>query len=322
MNQITIDGPKKLLNTIPTIIKINPTNQMIVFGLKGNESKYLFHLVFPIPSQKDLTNQFIDDFCEKVIENKADSVVLIFYVEENPRKYRKNSQMLFENLSKMVNVKDLLWVSNGSWASYLCDDLDCCPQEGNTIEISSVTTGIDKIKIDFLKIGKSDQKLNNEAKKALIAKNALKDDFKLRNWQKSHFKFLSAKNSISSTDKNNWARLLVGLTDIPVRDALLSHFIEVGFSKKEFSKSLVTLAKTWSKVGSVAEPQFQSPIFACISAFLWQAGEFEASKMAVKLSLAADDKFRLAHLLKNALESGVPASEFRDVFKNPAHPWT
>lgn len=322
MNQITIDGPKKLINTIPAIIKNNPTNQLIVFGLKGDESKFLFHLVYQIPSQKDLTSEYLDDFCNKVIEKEADSVVLLFFVQHNPEKYRKNSQIFFENLSKRVHVKDLLWVSNSRWASYLCEDLNCCPQEGNSIEISSVSSSIDKIKIDFLKISKSDQKLNNEAKKALNAKNALKDDFKLKIWQKSQFKFLSAKNSISTTDKNNWARLLVGLTDIPVRDALLSHFIEVGLSKKEFSKNLVTLAKTWSKVGSVADPQFQSPIFACISAFLWQAGECEASKIAVKLSLAADDKFRLAHLLQNAIESGVPASEFRDVFKNPAHPWT
>ena len=322
MNQLTIDGPRKLISNIPTIVKNNPIDEMIICGLKGDKSTFLFHLVYKIPSQKNLTSQYLEDLSNKILEKEAESIVLIFYIEDNPSKYQKISQILFEDLSKQLHVKDLLWVKNHKWASFLCEDLSCCPQDGNSIEIGSVNKTFDKINVDFLKINKADEKLNSEAKKVLKARIALKDDLKLRNWQKIQFQQLSAKNSITTTNKDNWARLLAGLTDIPVRDALLSHFIEVGLSKKEFSKNLVGLAKNWAKVGSFAEPQFQSPIFACISAFLWQAGEYEASKMAVKLSLAADEKFRLAHLLQNALESGVPASEFRDVFKNPAHPWT
>ncbi|MFM1826432.1 MAG: hypothetical protein RLZZ37_1067 [Actinomycetota bacterium] len=322
MNQLTIDGPKKLLSSIPVILKSKPVNQMVICGLQGEECKFSFHLTSQLPSQSSLTSQYFEELNSKFVLNATNSIVLILYIEENPENYQKISKILFEKLSKTVQVKDLLWVKDHKWASFLCEDLNCCPKEGNSIEIESTTRSSDKINTDFLKINASDQKLNKSAVRAIKIKSLIKDNLKLQNWQKMHFICLSANNSVTSTRKNNWARLLVGLTDIPVRDALLSHFIEVGFSKRDSSKYLIGLAKIWAKVGSFADPQFQSPIFACVSAYLWQANEFEAAKIAVKLSLAADANFRLAHLLQNALDCGVPASEFRDVFKNPAHPWT
>ena len=322
MNQITIDGPKKLLSQIPTIIKFNPSNQLIICGLKDAESKFAIHLTYPLPTQIQLSSAFFKDLNIKLVEEEIEAVVLVFYIEEAPENYRKISKILFENLSQKVHVKDLLWVKNNRWASFLCEDLNCCPQEGNPLEIEDSSTSSGKVDENFLNIKKSDSKVNLAARKALKVKSGIKDNSKLTKWQKTQYKQLSAKGAIASTNKNNWSRLLVGLSDIPVRDALLSHFIDIGFRKKNPSKFLIDLAKSWAKVGSVAEPQFQSPIFACISAFLWQAGEYKIAKIALNLSLAADNKFRLAHLLQNALDSGVPAHEFRDVFKNPTYPWT
>ena len=322
MNQINIDGPKKLLSQIPTLIKFNPKNQLIICGLKGAESKFVFHLSFVLPTQKQLSREFFNDLNTKLIEYKTEAVVLVFYVEELTEKYRKISQILVENLSKNIHLKDSLWVKDNLWASFLCEDKNCCPEEGNPIEKEEGTNSTGMIAENFLKIKKSNQKVNMAAKRALKLKAGFKDNLKLIKWQKIQFKHLSASGAISSTSKNNWSRLMVGLSDIPVRDALLSHFIELGLRKKNPSKFLTDLAKSWAKVGSIAEPQFQSPIFACTSAFLWQAEEYEFAKIAVKLSLAADEKFRLAHLLKNALDCGVPAHEFREIFKNPTYPWT
>lgn len=322
MNQITIDGPKKLLSQIPKIIKFNPSNQLIICGLNDAESKFAFHLSYPLPMQIQLSSDFFKELNNKLVEKAIDAVVLVFYIEETPENYRKISKILFENLSQKVHVKDLLWVKNNRWASFLCEDLNCCPHEGSTLEIEDCTISTRQIDQNFLNIKKSDSKVNLAARKALKVKSDIKDNAKLTKWQKTQYKHLSAKGAIALTNKNNWSRLLVGLSDIPIRDALLSHFIEIGFRKKNPSKFLSDLAKTWAKVGSIAEPQFQSPIFACISVFLWQAGEYEIAKNAVNLSLAADNKFRLAHLLQNALDSGVPAHEFKDVFKNPTYPWS
>ena len=318
MNQIKIDGPKKLLSKIPTIIKFQPCNQLVVCGLKGSESKFICHFTYSIPFKQQLKVDFFTELSSKLLEKGTDSVVLIFYVEQEAENYREISKIFFENLSLKIHVKDSLWVKNDNWASYLCEDSKCCPKEGNSLEIHKTSKKLDK---DFLQIKKINQKVNNQAKKALRSKMDIKDNISLLKWQKNQFKQLSAKGAFTGADKKNWARLLVGLTDIPVRDALMSHFIEVSLSKKDPSKYLIDLAKSCAKIATTADSQFQSPIFAFTSVFLWQAEQYEVAKIAVNLSLAADLKFRLAHLVQNALESGVPAQEFRDVFKNPSHPW-
>jgi len=322
MNQLIIDGPKKLISSIPSLIKINPINKLLIFGLKGAESRFSTHFSYQIPTLEILTSKYFDNLLKNFIGHDLESVVLVFYIEKDPEKYKKIAQIYFERLSKKVYVKDLLWVKKERWASFICEDLSCCPIEGNVIEKEPKTKEIHKFNTDFLKINKVDSKLKTNAQKAMKIKSAIKDDLGLKKWQKMQFNRLSSKNAISTASKNNWSRLLVGLKDIPVRDALLSHFIERGLSNQENSKKLIALAKTWAKVGSFAEQEFQSPIFACVSAYLWQAGEYEAANIAVKLSLAADANFRLALLLQNAIDSGVPASEFKDIFKNPSHPWT
>jgi hypothetical protein len=119
-----------------------------------------------------------------------------------------------------------------------------------------------------------------------------------------------------------WARLLLGLTDIPVRDALLAHHIERAQISEDPNEYLISIAKKWAQVARVSPADFRTPICTCIAAFFWQAGEGILARGAVDFALAQDPQFHLAKLLNNALDSGMPPWEFRDAFTKITNPWS
>ncbi len=322
MNQILIDGPKKLLNSLPKIVNVDLQNKLIICGLEGDKSRFSFHLSEDLPIKSTLDGNYFDNLIKQLNKNNCDSLVIIFYLSSEINEYKEISKIYFRNLSKKFHVKDLIWVNKGNWASYLCEDLNCCPKDGTKIEENVGKSTKKVFDLDLIKLNKIDSKIRSLSSKAFTKRSELKEDHLIKKWQKTQFDQLIAKNALDSNSKSNWSRLLVALTDIPVRDALLSHYMELGFTKKDPSKFLKSIAKNWLKIATISPAEFHSPIFACISAFLWQAKELEAAKFALQISLKNDPKFRLANLLSDAIESGVKPSEFKDVFKNPMHPWS
>ena len=322
MNQIKIDGPKKLLNSIPKIIKYEPQNILIICGLQEIESTFSFHIAENIPDKNKLDGPYFEKIIARLNEHNCDSSVLVFYLNGEVDDKKEIAEIFFKNINPVLHVKDLIWVKNGNWASYLCQDNYCCPPEGSRIKDISAIAKKNTFDLKLLTLGKVDKKISNSSLKAHKKRWDLKDEKLIKKWQKTQFTHLISKNALDNELKNNWSRLLVALTDIPVRDALLSHFMEIGFSKKKPAAYFLSISKVWGKIGTIAPIEFHSPIFACLSAFLWQAEETDAAKKALQISLNQDPKFRLAILLSDAIDSGVSPSQFKDVFRNPTHPWS
>ena len=144
----------------------------------------------------------------------------------------------------------------------------------------------------------------------------------IEKWESTQFKFLTAPKAFKELDLKLYARLLFGLTDIPVRDALLAHHIDIAQIKEDPNQYLFQIAQNWAQVAKVSPETFRPPICTCIAVFMWQAGEGILARSAVDFALAQDPQFHLAKLINNALDSGMPPWEFRDAFTKISNPWS
>jgi len=334
--EIQIDGPANLLATVPYLLGFNPEKSLVIVAVKGQHDQVVVSMTLDLPDKiEDLDANFMNNLKETLKRSGADGLVAIFYVEINPHGLQKISELLMQEISSEFHVRDILWVCDYKWASYLCGDESCCPQDGRRLEIDKPSIAQTELVLagrsvaekrsdltNFLEITTVNQELIPLLSQFARQKAKAELSKTLEKWESTQFKFLTSKKAIQDLDLKLSARLLFGLTDIPIRDALLAHHIDLAQINEDPNQYLFQLAQNWAKVAKVAPATFRAPICTCIAVFMWQAGEGILARSALEFALAQDPQFHLAKLINNALDSGMPPWEFRDAFTKITNPWS
>ena len=333
--EVQIDGPANLLATVPHLLGFNPENSLVVVALKGENDQVVVTMTLDLPQTTEFNQEFMKNLMETIKRSGADGLVAVFFVQKDPQDYDEVANYLMDEVSRQFHIRDILWVYQSKWASFLCLDQDCCPQQGRDLIIDHQVKSTTSLSVvgktalgtrseldEFLKV----TQVNNDLVPIIsrFAKQRAKAEHNKNHpkWAKTQFSFLSQKKAFNAFDEKTWARLLLCLTDIPIRDALLAHHIELSQASKEPNQYLISIAQKWAQVARVSPADFRTPICTCIAAFLWQAGEGILARGAVDFALAQDPQFHLAKLLNNALDSGMPPWEFRDAFTKITNPWS
>lgn len=333
--EVQIDGPANLLATVPHLLGFNPENSLVVVALKGENDRVVVTMTLDLPQANEFDQAFINNLKETIKRSGADGLVAVFFVENNPQTYQEVASILMDKVSTQFHIRDILWVYQNKWASFLCVDQDCCPKAGRDLDVDNQVKSATSLRVigkpavgtrreldEFLKV----TQVNNDLVPLIskFAKQRAKAEHNKNHskWAKTQFSFLSQKKAFNDFDEKTWARLLLGLTDIPIRDALLAHHIELSQVSEDPNQYLISIAQKWAQVARVSPADFRTSICTCIAAFLWQAGEGILARGAVDFALAQDPQFHLAKLLNNALNSGMPPWEFRDAFTKITNPWS
>lgn len=333
--EVQIDGPANLLATVPHLLGFNPENSLVVVALKGEHDRVVVTMTLDLPQANEFDQEFINNLKETIKRSGADGLVAVFFVEKDPQTYQEVASYLMDEVSGQFHIRDILWVHENRWASFLCADQTCCPTLGRELLMEKQASSTSVLKVagkttlgtrgeldDFLKVTKVNHELVPLISQFAKQKAKAEHSNNHSKWAKTQFSFLSQKKAFNDFDEKMWARLLLGLTDIPVRDALLAHHIERAQSSEDPNEYLISIAKKWAQVARVSPADFRTPICTCIAAFFWQAGEGILARGAVDFALAQDPQFHLAKLLNNALNSGMPPWEFRDAFTKITNPWS
>ncbi len=334
--EIQIDGPANLLATVPYLLGFNPEKSLVIVAVKGQHDQVVVSMTLDLPDKmEDLDATFMNNLKETLKRSGADGLVAIFYVDSNPQGLQSISELLMTEISSEFHVRDILWVCDHKWASYLCSDESCCPKEGRALEIEKPSIAQTELVLagrsvatkksdltNFLEITTVNQDLIPLISQFARQKAKSEHNKTIEKWESTQFKFLTAPKAFKELDLKLYARLLLGLTDIPVRDALLAHHIELAQIKEDPNQYLFQIAQNWAQVAKVAPETFRPPICTCIAVFMWQAGEGILARSAVDFALAQDPQFHLAKLINNALDSGMPPWEFRDAFTKISNPWS
>jgi len=333
---IQIDGPANLLATVPYLLGFNPEKSLVIVAVKGQHDQVVVSMTLDLPDKiEDLDAKFMNNLKETLKRSGADGLVAIFYVETNPHGLQSISDLLMTEISTEFHVRDILWACEGNWASYLCSDESCCPKEGRKLEIDKPSIAQTELVLAGRSVASKRSDLSNFLESTTVnqdlipilsqiarQKSKAEHSQTLEKWESSQFKFLTSKKAIQNLDLKLSARLLFGLTDIPIRDALLAHHIDLAQINEDPNQYLFQIAQNWAEVAKVSPQTFRPPICTCVAVFMWQAGEGILARSAIEFALAQDPQFHLAKLINNALDSGMPPWEFRDAFTKISNPWS
>ncbi len=317
---LTIDGPEELLRNIPILLGYNPINKLVAVGLSQNTNKVEITVALDIVDFLKTPNSYYLELRSLIGNLAKDGLVLTIFCTNDRNNYFDLYKALFAEFENDFYIRDFLWVQDNRWASFMCTDEKCCPKEGKIIEPES-SQQFDE-EFEFLPDSSGEESVIEKISRLSRARSKAEAKNELANWQKLQFKHLSARNAFTKQISQNEARLLFGLTDIPIRDALLCHHIGVSQIRKNPSEYLKEIARIWINVASKSPQANKVSITSCIAALLWQAGDNKNANNALHLALKIDPTFRLANLLNSSIRSGLPASQFKDAFTKITNPWT
>jgi hypothetical protein len=228
--EIQIDGPANLLATVPYLLGFNPEKSLVIVAVKGQHDQVVVSMTLDLPDKmEDLDATFMNNLKETLKRSGADGLVAIFYVDSNPQGLQSISELLMTEISSEFHVRDILWVCDHKWASYLCSDESCCPKEGRALEIEKPSIAQTELVLagrsvatkksdltNFLEITTVNQDLIPLISQFARQKAKSEHNQTIEKWESTQFKFLTAPKAFKELDLKLYARLLFGLTDIPV----------------------------------------------------------------------------------------------------------
>jgi hypothetical protein len=115
-----VTGPMFLAKDLPTWLNYTPSETLVVIATDGDDVKQIVEI-----SLNDFTFDATKEF---IIESYA---YIFCLFTSKPSAYTELSNELF-NLP--VHVREVMWIKNNRWASYICKDTSCCPKKGNLIK--------------------------------------------------------------------------------------------------------------------------------------------------------------------------------------------
>jgi hypothetical protein len=123
-----VNGPKELVEQLPKIIGSTPKDKTLVMIVTDDD---YVDTIKSINISDDLIGEAYAEIQAKL--DYDNQVVFCLYVSE-PDKYRAFADDLMNDYGPDIVVRDILYITDTHWGSYLCSDKTCCPEEGRKIE--------------------------------------------------------------------------------------------------------------------------------------------------------------------------------------------
>jgi len=127
-----VDGPSELVKQLPNFIGSTPKDKTLVMIVTDNDYVDKIKL---IETPDDMSDEMIDQAHATILQtlDYDKQVIFCLYVSE-PDKYHAFADDLMSDYGADVIVRDILYITDTHWGSYLCSDKDCCPDGGREIE--------------------------------------------------------------------------------------------------------------------------------------------------------------------------------------------
>lgn len=316
----TLTSPHDLLVAVPFLMGFSPEESLIVIGIREE--------AINIAMRFDLDSRDFNEIVVHLQRSHSDCAMIISYTATGDKRDLNNE--IREMISATgIFVRESLLVEGGRWRSAICDDISCCPTEGNPIpEISSSTIAAEQVLLGHpmpyasreelqqsLHCDDSLQALATDVSLAieLIAEIDYRND--PRPFQREGAQAISQLIEVAevagpASDASLLALVLVRLKDLQVRDFALGSINE---------ENLETLIDLWRWIVRIAPSRYVAPVATLLAATAYEKGDGVLAQSALDRALESDDEYPLAHLLKRVFAAGWPPETFATM-RRELHP--
>lgn len=300
--QLKLNGPADLISAIPYLLGFTPEHSLVVVALKGGELQCTFRVDLPgsidhLDHLRSLTGQ--------AETNECDTVVLITYGEtEIATACMERAALEFD--IRGFDILDKFRITEGRYYNLGCTDT-CCPPEGWPL-IERPDIAAELVASGALK--RPDRNAIDElftpapAKERAVVTRAVEDALHTeaeRSWAEQRRHDLTAidhwlEAGTLPERPEDIAALGLALGDLDVRD----------YTLRNADRYRETALDLWLWVARHLEEDLVAPALTVAGWCAYRAGNGVVAIEAFELALKFTPHYRLAQMLRAALQAGIP----------------
>lgn len=335
-------GPEALALVVPHLLGFVPEHSFVVLGHPAGSKHAAVTMRFDIPWAGLADDELLDVLAAwhhafgALARVQAESATLVIYPADIGAEWADAvaDDLPFRDLADLLgdlfparglHVRDVVCVVGDRVRSYLCSDPGCCPPEGSVLDPSEAL----RLTASLVGAGSAPLPGREALVGALLPRDP--DDPVRRAVERArpgalvrrpaHMvdeveSFLHAvarwgRHRGDRGSERRFTRLVAkaGLiaTDLAPRDYLLRELsVECDRPVLEAARAVLVEAVR------CAEPDELPALAAVLGVTAWLIGDGAAARVALDRCLAADPDYRLAHLVGQALDGGLPPWEWRE----------
>jgi hypothetical protein len=318
----TLTSPIDLLAAVPFLIGFQPESSIVLIGLRESSIEVAMRVDFPNEADPELNAKLSSHLRDNAIE----SALLVSYIPDSPSEVDLVIKTLSEAIESVgVEIRESLIVVGDRWRSLICDDTECCPEEGQPLpDLSTSRITAEQISlgnplpfkdesmmVESLLPMSLDPEVDDEITRCLeFSKNMTTGEIQKQGAES----FLDLVSDFQADgicrDKKLIALVLVRLHDLQVRDFALGTVSEEKLHL--YSDFFKWLLKSAPK-GYVAPA---ATLFAAVS---YERGDGAIAHRAINRALEDLPNYSLALLLRQVFTTGRNPEFFR-VMRAELHP--
>ncbi len=316
--KIPVTGPDGLIAVVPHLLGFHPDHSLVIAGAAdpGQRISLVLRYDLPAPPDQEDAAQIAAHAAKVLRRQQVTTAAIIGYGPGHlvtPVTDRTRQQFADNGIA----VADALRVHDGRYWSYLCTSLSCCPPEGQlapgahpaaaALDGAGVTAAAsrDAVAASIAPIVGPDadtmRQAIGEAERVASRQLARSGPDAVEDAGRAAVKDAIAayRGGGTITIPDQLARLAVALTNLPVRDDAWAR-MDPGHHASH--------ARLWSEVTRHAQPGYVAGPASLLAFTAWQAGHGALAQLALDRAMTDDPAYSMAHLLRDALNEGLPPS--------------
>ncbi len=312
-----LTSPHDLLAAVPFMVGYHPKDSLVAMALRDDKVVMAMRVDFPDP---DLILATSETIAMHLIREQASEAIVVGYLPANTLE-TDSLAIVREVIARHdIIVKECIAVRGDRFRSNLCQDIGCCPPEGNPIPLltdsrvtaEQVAAGnpLPYLDLDEMKRSIAAQPADKELNK-LIKKIADidydSDEVTLLQRQGVNAIIelaMEFKGAGFSGNKALIALVLARLLDLQVRDYAM------GMSTEESCEQLWDM---WRWLLRIAPRGYVAPVAVIFAIMSYERGDGALAQRALDRAFEDSAKYQMAKLLRRTFAAGWPPSAFTEM---------
>ena len=312
---LALQSPDALVSSLPYLVGFRPEESLVLIWIA--ERRLLLTQRMDLPVGQPSTD-YLSVIWGHEAARAADELIVI--VASGTDAHESLVEAVGQEADgRGIDVRDVLVVRGPRWRSLLCRDTLCCPAEGRLVDPGTAS----RIAAEFAVLGVAPRRNREEVEREVrrdedraaavapaideaLRRIAIEDREAWRDAEADRLGDMLAQADLELLPDIALASLIVGLTDVRVRDTLLWEWVQLDADRLRDAHALLMRATR------LAPAELTAPVATCGGVLAWLLGDGARALISVEHALDADGGYSLALLVRTALRAGLPPTLWRD----------
>jgi hypothetical protein len=316
--KIPVTGPDGLIAIVPHLLGFHPDHSLVITGAVGPGDRIILVLRFDLPDPPGQAAA-ADIAAHAVRVLRRQQITTAALIGYGPGRLVTpvidRARQLFAGAG--IRLVDALRVHDGRYWSYLCANLSCCRPDGQPVSAGhpavaaledsglaaaasrdALAASIARVRgteADVMKEGFAEAERAARRQLARFGPDAVDDAGRVV--VKDAIDGYRRGGTMSSAGQ--FARLALALTRLPVRDDAWAR-MDPGHRDNH--------SRLWTDLARYAQPGYVAAPASLLAFVAWQSGHGALANLALDRVLDDDPDYSMAHLLRYAVDAGLPPS--------------